>query len=409
VRVVHVVPSLATRTGGPAYAVAELCRALVGVGVGAQVFATDQAGPAQLGGRSAGIPLQLPAAASEIDLCLFPVTRLPRLAYAAGLREALTGAAREADLIHIHSLFLYPSYAAYQAARATNTPYIVSPHGSLDPYIRRNGRLRKAATHAAWQARLFRHAAAIHATTPEEADLWPAYARRRPVVIIPNGITLADYTSLPDGAPFRHQFGIGADDPLVINIGRITAKKNLDTLVRAVARLHHQHGLHAHLALVGPDDENLTPQLTATAQHELIPGYVHFTGHLEGTHKLEALAAANAFALPSHSENFGIAVLEALAAGTPTLISPHVNLAPQLQKANAALIEPSNPQATAHGLHQLLTNTQLSHQLTTNGKTFAATHDWQTIATTMTANYERIIGRPRSPAGERSYPVDSHA
>jgi len=399
-RVIQVIAGVAARMGGPTYGTLHLANALQRHGVEAPVYSTNQSGPAQLGRRSTAMPLEMPAISAECEILLFPIRRPARLAYAPELLSALERGAESADLIHIHGLFLYPTYAAYQVARRTKTPYIVSPHGSLDPYIRRTGRVRKAAAHAAWQARLFRGAAALHATTPEEADLWPEYARRRPIAIVPNGITLADYADLPQGLPFRHRIGVGPTDPLIVNIGRLTEKKNLETLVRATAEIHRETGIKAHLALVGPDDENLTHKLTAIASECGIASYLHLTGPLDGQEKLEALAAGNVFALPSKSENFGIAVLEAVAAGVPTLISPHVNLAPQLRAANAALIAPPTKHDTADGLARILTEPGLSQHLSQSGRTFAGAFDWTTTSATMIANYMNIAGSERASALE---------
>jgi glycosyltransferase involved in cell wall biosynthesis len=389
-KVIHVIPSVAARTGGTAYMALHLARALQAHGLEAPVFSTDQAAPAQLGPRAGRVDLQLPPVAGDYDLRLFPVERVHRLAYAPSLREALQIEARTSDLIHVHTLFLYPTYAGYRAAVGARKPVVVSPHGSLDPWIRERGRLRKLATHLAWQRRLFRQTAALHATTAEEHALWPKYARRRPHFVVPAGIELAEFRNLPDGGAFRRELGIGDDEPLIVNLGRVARKKGIDILVQATARLHRA-GLPAHVAVVGPDDENLTPALACLAEREQIGSFVHFTGFREGHAKLEALAAATVWALPSHTENFGIAVVEALAAGCPVLVSTEVNLAPRIAAAGAGLVVAPTVEASAEGLRTLLADDALRLRVATAGRALAARFDWSEIGARMLDAYRAVL------------------
>jgi glycosyltransferase involved in cell wall biosynthesis len=394
VKVVHVIPSLAARTGGPAYGMMYLARELERVGVAAPIFATDQAGPAQLGAGTGSFDLLLPEVAGTIDVRLVPAGRPARLAYAPGLRKALHEEAASADLIHIHALFLYPTYAGYRAARDTGTPYVISPHGSLDPWIRRRGKARKAVTNALWQRRMFAQAAAMHATTEEEEALWPEYARRTPALVVPNGIDLAAFATMPSGDPFRAELGLAPGAPLIVHIGRVAAKKGPDILVRATATLHRA-GIPAHVALVGHDDEALIPELRALAFTQGIQPFVHFPGFRDGAAKLAALTAADVFALPSHTENFGIAVLEALAAGTPTVTSTEVNLGPQIAAAGAGLVVPPTVEDTADALTRVLTDTDLQARLRRAGPSFAAAFDWSAVAHQWVREYEALLERSR--------------
>ena len=396
-RVIHVIPSVAARTGGPAHGTLALVGALGRRGIDASVFTTDQAGPAQLGAESMSMDLLLPAAAADCDVRLFEITRLPRLAYAPDLGRALEDEARVTDVIHIHSLFLYTTMAASQAAQSSGTPYVVTPHGSLDPWIRRSGRLRKAITHATWQARMFAAASAVQATTPEEAAWWPSYVRRRPVHVIPNGIHVAEFRDMPGGEGTRAELGIDPEVPLIVNVGRIARKKGLDILIQAVAELHRS-GIRAHVALVGPDDEGLEPRLRELAASEHVADHVHFMGYRDGLEKMSALAAADVWALPSHTENFGIAVLEALAAGCPVVVSDGVALAPQIEAANAGIVTTATVPSTADGLRRLLLDEDLRQRLAANGRVFAAQFDWDAVAEQMHALYEALA---QSRSGRR--------
>src|SRR5436190_15854742 len=140
-RVLHVVPSLASRTGGPASFVVESCRALAPLGVESTVFTTTIAGPASSRSSRSG---DLPPAAEDLDVQSFPLGRPARLVRSPALGRALTDHAGEFDVVHVHSLYLYTTFAAGRAAAGAGRPYVITPHGALDPWIRRRGRLRKA-------------------------------------------------------------------------------------------------------------------------------------------------------------------------------------------------------------------------------------------------------------------------
>ena len=156
---------------------------------------------------------------------------------------------------------------------------------------------------------------------------------------MPLGIDWDAFQRLPPPADF-------GGTPVVLSLGRIAAKKGLDVLIRAFAAVASRFE-GARLVLAGPDDEDLRPELEALAEREGVDGRVVFPGMLHGPEKLAALAAADVWALPSHTENFGIAVMEALAAGVATVISPAVNLAGEIERAGAGLVAEATPEAFA--------------------------------------------------------------
>ena len=322
-RVLHVIPNLAARTGGPPVAVIESARALSRIGVESTIFATDMAEAASARSHSRASIDDLPDGANALDMRLFPARWPRRLAFSPALSRALADEAPRCDVVHIHSLFLFPQFAAYRAARRARVPYVVSPRGSLDPHLRRRSRAVKAIGDALWQRSMLEDAAALHATSDEEARLLDDVAPAVPRAVVPNGIRCAEFESLPPASEFRERHLAGASGPVVMFLGRLSHKKGLDVLVRAFALVRREVP-DAQLAIVGPDDEGLTPALRAVAAREGVADAVTFTGMLRGRDKLAALAAAGVWALPSHTENFGIAVAEALAAGRAVVVAPGV-------------------------------------------------------------------------------------
>jgi glycosyltransferase involved in cell wall biosynthesis len=402
-RALQVVPALAARTGGVATSVVESCLALEACGVEAPIFTTDLAAAASAKGHRPVRVDELPAGASELDIQLFRSRPPRRLAFSPALLRALAAEARRCDVIHLHSLFLFPQWAGYRAALGAQVPYVVSPRGALDPFLRTRGRRRKAIVDGLWQRRMFERAGAIVFTAAQEADLasdvLPAEASR---FVVPNPIDLRVFDVRRDGGRFRRRFLNGRVGPLVMNLGRISHKKGLDVLIRAFAVVNRQTP-ESLLAIVGPDDEGLQPKLETLAGAMGIADSVVFTGMLHGEEKLEALAAATVWALPSYTENFGVAVIEALAAGVPTVISPHVNIAPAAEAAGAVVVAPVHADAVAASLTALLADECERRQLAGRGHAFASRFARPAVGALLAETYTRVSrGSARSLSPELS-------
>jgi glycosyltransferase involved in cell wall biosynthesis len=392
-RVLQVVFSLASRTGGPAFDVVESSLALRRCGVETTVFATDMAEPPSAKHHRRVSPSDLPAGAEELDLRLFPARWPYRIAFSPALYRALAREVPRYDVVHIHTLFSFPQFAAYRQAIRHGIPYIVAPCGALDPYLRRHGWLRKAIVHVLWQRDMLNRASALHLRSEEEVSLVADVAPAVPRVVISNGIRCAEYSELPSGSEFRRRYLGGDDGPLVMNIGRLSYKKGLDILIRAFAILSKDVP-GCWLAIVGPDDEGLTPRLQALAEREGIASRVVFTGMLRGEDKLAALATADVWALSSHSENFGIAVAEALAAGLPVVISPAVNIAPDIAEAGAGVVCELTAQAFAAEITALLRNDSRRAELSTKAREYVKRWDWDVVGPQLAEMYASVA-RPR--------------
>jgi glycosyltransferase involved in cell wall biosynthesis len=385
-KVLHVIPSLAARTGGPAVAAIELARVAAEHGVEPMIFATDAAFPAGTASGAAVTPEELPAEAAEVPTRLFPLRRPYRLARSPELRKALRREIGGYDALHIHSLYLYPQRVAAKAARRKGVPYVVSPHGALDPWLRKRGRVRKALAGLAWQRRMLQRAAALHFTSEEESSLAGSFAPGVPRKVVPLGIDWASFQELPPPASF-------GEGPVVLALGRLAAKKGLDLLIAAFA-LARTRFPTATLVVAGPDDEGLQSGLQEQARARGVGDAVVFPGMLTGRDKLAALAAADVWALASHTENFGIAVVEALASGVATLISPAVNLAGEIERAGAGVVSDTKPEAFAGALSYLLEDTERRAQYAERGREFARRYDWDAVAPQIVQLYEGVARSP---------------
>lgn len=387
-RVVTVVPSVARNTGGTAVMVIEAARAMQGQ-VDTVVYATDAAQPASTRPFRRLTPEDLPAGASDLPLHVFPTRHPYALAFSPRLWTALRQAVRQADLVTINSLNLFPQFAAFQAASRAGVPYIVTPHGALDPWLRTNSPRAKKLANGAWQHRMLTQAAAIHFTTEGEAQLAADLTGVTPHVIVPNGVDLTRFNDASPGWKFRRRHLEAHKGPIVLFLGRIAKKKGIDLLIRGFARATCRHDVV--LVVAGPDDEGLVAELSALAGRLGIRDRVHFVGPQYREQQAEALAAANVWALTSHTENFGIATIEAMAAGCPVVVSTEVNLAPQIRAADAGVVVSLSVEEIAGALRGLLDDPVRRAALGSRGKVFARRFDWGVVAPQLVEAYYEVL------------------
>lgn len=398
-RVLHVVPQLSARIGGPAVSVVESSLALRALGIETAIISTDMTAAISSKAQGRAMMRDLPAGAETLDVRLYRAMAPRRWAFAPSMWRALDAAVPQFDVVHIHMLFTFPQMAAYLAARRHGVPYVVSPCGALDPHLRSRSRAIKAITDAAWQRSMLDNAAALHFKTEEEAALVAPLGYRAPAVVAPNGIDWASFRALPDAATaaFRRQHALG-DAPVVLHLGRLSHKKGLDVLIDAFARvrltLRPAHP-EAMLVLAGPDDEGLTKALRAQASRLGVRDAVKFTGMLDGDAKRAALAAATVFALPSHTENFGVAVVEAMAAGLPAVFTPEVNLARAAAAEGAAIVRERSADAFAAEIAALLGDPVHRETVGERAREFARRYDWGDVALELAVMYERAARKPR--------------
>ena len=260
------------------------------------------------------------------------------------------------DGVVIHGLWQWHSYGSYQMVRG-RVPYVVFPHGMLDPYFKRAFPVKHFKKQVYWLAReyrVLRDAKAVCFTTPIERDaatgtMWPQ--RWNPAVV-------SFGTSEPTGdratqrEMFLTRYPALRERRFFLFLSRIHAKKGCDLLLEAFGRVAADTDVE--LVIAGPDEEGLRPQLEAQAKRLGIERRVHWTGMLEGDLKWGALHAAEAFVLPSHQENFGVAVVEAMACGVPVLISDKVNIWPDIAHDEAGIVNSDTADGTWRSMTTLL-------------------------------------------------------
>lgn len=388
--VLHIVPWLALRAGGTSVVVVGLAKALQALGANVTIYTTDMAVPAHAESLRRGVSLaDMPHGAAELDITVFPVSHPYRFVYSPQLQRALSRNIREYDVVHIHSLFLHPQYAGWREAIRAKTPYVISPHGSLDPYIRKKSRIKKRVVNTLWQGRMLDGAQALHLTSEDERILVSDLQIAAPHHVIPIGIDTRAFSSLPPSDIFRDRFLEQSDGPVVLNHGRIAPKKGLDILIAALGKLREAHP-RAVLVLVGPDDEGLASQLRLQAKSLGIESAVKFTGQLSGKELHAALSATDVWALPSHTENFGLAMVEAMAARRAVVTSPNVNISAAAESEEALVVVDNSPTDVAGAIVELLDAPARRLQLGENAEKFAARFDWLAVGDQFLELYDGI-------------------
>lgn len=273
------------------------------------------------------------------------------------LREHVT----DYDIVVVNGLWNYASLASRRVLPASAVPYVVFPHGMLDPWFRSSNPVKHMAKQMLWhvsEGPLLANARAVLFTT--EAEMARARNAFRPYHVRGRvvGYGTADIEGDPrvQEAAFRSALPALPDKPFLLFLGRIHPKKGCDILVEAFARVASDHP-ELQLVIAGPDPDGLRATIEPVAQQAGVAERIHWPGMLSGDVKWGALRACKALVLPSHQENFGVVVAEALAAGRPVLLSDQVNIWREVRAAGAGMVCSDDVEGTTRMLIDFLSLT----------------------------------------------------
>ena len=350
-RILHIVPTYipAFQIGGPIASVHNLNKSLAQRGVQVTVFTTDYGVPEHIS-RNVGVDVD------GVRVFYFPL-QIQLWFYSYAMHRALADQGDNFDVFHITSVFLAASTLGARYARQFKKPFLISPRGSLmrEPLSRKSSR-KKAMYLSLLEKRNLANASVIHFTSTAERDEYGELGLPiQSSVVIPNSFDPSGFPPKRSSvlrARFRKRFGIAADRKVILFLGRLDWKKGLDTLIPAFAGVAAAYP-KALLLIVGGDAGYETEARRFVAQHHVEDKTV-FTGMLVGEEKISAFFGSDVFALPSYSENFGMAVVEAMYAGLPVVVTPGVGIAPMIQSARAGSVIPKETSAVGTALLDLL-------------------------------------------------------
>jgi glycosyltransferase involved in cell wall biosynthesis len=308
-----------------------------------------------------------------------------------GPETDLEGAVRAADLVHLHGLWQAQTRRGARAARAARVPYLVAAHGMAEPWALRHKRWKKRIYLALVEAKNLRGASCLHALSRPEVGHLRSIAPWTPICYVPNGVDLAPFDDLPARSLLEAEFPELAGKFNLLFFGRLHVKKGLDLLAGAIGQLAAQYP-ELHLIVAGNDDGAWTSFLNRMTQLGLT-GRLTYMGHVAGKRARQVWAAADAFILPSHSEGFSMAVLEALACRLPSLITTACHF-PEAGASGGAIVVAPELCAITQGLRDLLERTPRERAvLGNNGRRLVEDHfTWDRQAHHLTAVYEWLSG-----------------
>ena len=392
-RVLHVIQALTPKLGGSVRALLDLSQWQSLSGLEVEVCTTNIDVPNGI----MDVPTDRFVEANGVRFWYFPAQHRPLL-YSRQLKRHLDSTIASYDIVHIHGLYRFPTtYAAY-CSRRRRVPYIVRPHGSLDPFLYRHSSrslILKRLYERWFDFPNLQAADAIHYTSEDERERASFLKLRTPTFVVPNGIDWSRFETLPRRGRFRTRLGIG-QAPLILFLGRINFKKGLDLLIRAFDVLRPSIP-DARLAIVGPDNEGYGEKVRHWIEERDLREQVDIVDHLNELEALEAFVDADAFVLPSYTENFGITVIEAMACETPVVISDQVNIHREVTSLGAGVVTRCDVDEIARALSDLLSHPEKGRQMGTAGRRAAKNrYTWGPVVEALKEQYEAVASRTRS-------------
>lgn len=380
-KILHVVPTYlpATRYGGPIRSVHGLCKGLASRDHDVEVFTTNVDGSSE-----SNVPLNNPVDLDGVKVFYFRSPFLRRLYWSPDMGRALSRRIPEFDIVHVHSVFLWPTWAAARTARKFGIPYFLAPRGMLvRDLILRRSRVLKTIWIRFFERKNLECAAAVHLTTHMEYENLLPFDFRLPVVYeIPNGL---DFVA--EANPSMPQVN-SVNGPFVLFLGRVNWEKGLDRLIKAWRDVPDMR-----LLIVGNDEENYTEQLITLAEECGVRDRIKFIGPMHGEEKRNLYHSAQLMVLPSYSENFGIVVLEALAAGCPVVVTEEVGAKDIVIESGGGLVTSGGPKMLAAAVNKLLSDPARKARGEKAAEYVRDRYSWDAIAEQMELAYTEILAK----------------
>jgi glycosyltransferase involved in cell wall biosynthesis len=402
-KVLHIIPSVALVRGGPSQAVLEMVKALNEQGIEAEIATTNDNGADLL-----NVPLGQCSQYEQVPIWFFPRFSptnhtVREFAFSSEFTIWLWQNIDRYDLIHIHSVFSYCSTVAMAIARYHQIPYIVRTLGQLCKWSLQQSSYRKQVYLKLIERSNLNHAQAIHFTSAQEQTEASELNLNVPSFVLPHGFEIPQ--TIPDAHQrLRQYLHLPSDEPIVLFLARLHPKKGLDYLIAALAkRSHHRFSF----VLAGDGSLEYEAELRSLIAAHNLQDRTHFTGFVNGDLKHLLLQGSDLFALTSYSENFGVSVLEALAAGLPALVTPGVALADLVREQQLGYVADLDVQQIAGAIEQALANPARSQQMGIRARQFTLdNYTWSKVATDMVEVYQSLVSEA-SRAKERHSIVDS--
>ncbi len=374
-KILHVLPTLDPAAGGPPRIAAQLAGATARLGHAVTLLSYDGPSVAVADGVTVE---RLPVATGRLDRLL-----------GRSARRALDARVGRFDMVHLHDVWTPISRAAMAAAVAAGVPFVLLPNGMLDPWSLAQKRLKKRLVLALGHRRLMGRAAFVHVGNADEDRGVRLAGVTAPTVVIPNGVDPAEFDPPPSPASFRAAHPELGGHPYVLFLSRLHFKKGLDYLATAFAIIAPEHP-DVRLVVAGPDD-GAGEAFGAAVAAAGLGDRVHVVGPIFSADRYAALAGAALFCLPSRQEGFSVAILEAMACGTPVVVSDACHF-PEVAAAGAGEVVPLDAAAVAAALGRVLSDPGRAAMGRAGRELVLSRYTWPRVAEQLVAAYRRHAG-----------------
>lgn len=393
-KVLHVIPSVSPSRGGPSKAVTEMALAMIKEGADIEIATTNDDSAHLL-----DVPLNCLTDYQQVPTRFFkrfspPLHALREFGFSNSFRKWLKKNIHHYDVIHIHAIFSFTSSYAMFLSRKRGVPYIVRPIGQLEQWALSQSKTRKKLFLALFEKRSIQSASYIHFTAKSEMEqallAIPELKEKNSGRVIPLGIC-SNTTIVGSRDKLIEKYKLKNDKKIALYLSRLHPKKGLEILFSALSQISSSPDPKVNnwqLLVAGDGSPDYIRQLKQETNKLNIAKHCHFIGFASGDEKQLLLQGADVFVLTSFSENFGIAVLEALAANTPAVVSREVALSTTIEKHQLGYVcelETESIKST------LLDAFDENNHTTINPKEFIQTHyNWQSIANEIRLIYEKL-------------------
>jgi glycosyltransferase involved in cell wall biosynthesis len=395
VKILHVIPSISSVRGGTSRAIIDMVHALQSQGIDAEIVTTNDDGDNLL-----DVPLGKSTVYDRIPTYFFarfspPLAAVREFAFSGSFTIWLFQNITRYDAIHVHALFSYTSTIAMTIARLKKVPYLTTPHGLLCEWsLKQSAQKKQGYLKLIERANLDR-AHAIHVTCQQERDEVLALNFKSPTFVLPLALTEIP-AQIPNAANLLCQsLNLPTDEPIILFLSRLHYKKGLDYLIPALGNLQDRRFT---FVIAGNGTPAYEAEIRALLVTSGIEDRTQMVGFVKGERKDLLIQGAGLFALTSHSENFGISVLEALVVGTPVLVTPGVGLATVVRDNDIGYVANLDIEAITQALDRHLNDPDRAKAIGMYAREFTIeNYNWDKVATDLILVYQAIVDRQPLP------------
>ena len=385
-KVLHVIPSLSATLGGPTQVALQTVKAIRSQGIDAEIVTTNHDRT-----KTLDVPLNCLTDYEGVPVWFLPVTStLKEYIFSAGLTKWLWQHIPSYDLLDNHYLFSYAPTCAAAIACLQNIPYTVRTQGQLTPWALKQSQFKKQLYTSIIERHNLCKAAAIHCTTQQEAIDLRNFGINTSTITLPLGVE-PPAPIANSRLKLQKLFQIPSDRQIILFLSRLHPKKRPDLLISAFKVIARNP--RCHLVIAGSGDREYVKYLYSLVAENQLSDRITFTGFVTGYKKNILLQGADIFVLPSYSENFGIAVAEAMAAGLPVVVTPEVQISTDIAAADAGIVINSQAELVS-AIAQLLKSESTRSHFSQNAVELAVNkYNWDKIASQLIGHYKEVVIR----------------